>query len=63
MYRGWVSLEATGWVAASDGAWLEGGMQPCSHVHGTEHQEHEGISGDQEQSEMTTGRCCDGAVG
>lgn len=44
-----LSLEATGWVAASGRAWLGGGMQPCSHVHGTEHQEHEGNSQEQEQ--------------
>lgn len=55
VYKDRVSLEATGWVAASDRAWL-GGMQPCSHVHGTEHQEHEGNSQDQEQKRDDHGK-------
>lgn len=48
--RGQVSSgEATGWVAASDRAWLGGGTQPCGQVRGTEHQEHEGYGEDQKQ--------------
>ena len=48
--RGQVSLaEATGWVAASDQAWLRGETRSCSHVRSTEHQEHEGSSKGQKQ--------------
>lgn len=63
VYRARVSLEATGWAAASGRAWLGGGCSPAATCTAQSIRSMKVTVETKSRSEMTTGSWCDGAVG